>query len=284
MIDTHQHLIEPDHFHYGWAEGVAALQGAFRVEDYAEAAQGCAIEGTLFMEVDVDPEQSAAEARFFCERSENPGTGILGVIAGGRPENEGFEATLDAVAHPRLVGIRRVLHTQPDALSQGSRFRENLRRLGGRGLSFDLCVRQDQLGLALELVRACPGTTFIIDHCGSPDIAAHDGVGDEGFSHWRSGMEALAAVPGVYAKISGISVYARADQHTAEVLNPYIETVVESFTPSRCLWGGDWPVVNLGMGLSAWCELSRACIEGAAGEEAQRIFVDNARGLWSSLR
>lgn len=280
MIDTHQHLIDPGRFHYAWAAGVKELQGMFGAADYAEAARDCPIEGTLFMEVDVAPEQKAEEARYFCQQAEDPANGILGVIAGGRPEQEDFAAHLDAIAHPRLAGLRRVLHTQPDGLSQSTLFRKNLRLLGDRGLTFDLCVRQDQLGLAIEVVRACPGTTFVIDHCGNPDIAAHSGTKDEGFAHWRSGMEALAAEPRVYAKISGISVNARADQRTEAGLAPYIETVIDLFTPARCLWGGDWPVVNLSMNLAPWVTLSRSCIERAAGDEARRIFSENARGLF----
>ena len=35
-------------------------------------------------------------------------------------------------------------------------------------------------------------------------------------------------------------------------MRPYVEHVLDAFGPERCLWGSDWPVVNLGADLPAW--------------------------------
>lgn len=279
MIDTHQHLMLPDRFGYGWTGEFPALQGRFGLEEYRQAAPAV-IRGTIFMEVDVDAGQSAAEAKFFCALADDSSNNLLGVIASGRPESQGFETYLDEIAHPKLVGIRRILHTQPDELSQSALFRENLRALGRRRLPFDLCVLQRQHGLTLDLVRACPGTTFILDHCGVPDIAGNDAPHGEGFLTWQRGIRALATEPNVRCKISGITAYADEGQRTPDGLRPYVESVIEAFGPARCLWGGDWPVVNLGSGLARWCELARELISSAAGTGAQAIFGENATEIY----
>lgn len=265
----------PDRFGYGWTAEFPTLQGRFGLEEYREAAPAD-IHGTIFMEVDVDAGQSAAEADFFCQLANDPSNNLLGVIASARPESEGFEGYLDKIAHPKLVGIRRILHTQPDGLSESPLFRENLRILGHRGLPFDLCVLQRQHGLALELVRACPGTTFILDHCGVPDIAGNEAPHGSGFLEWAKGIRALAAEPNVRCKISGITAYAKEHQRTTEGLQPYIELVIEAFGPARCVWGGDWPVVNLGAGLNVWCSLSRELLSGLSPEEQHAVFSRNA--------
>lgn len=88
MIDTHLHLIYPDRFTYRWTEGIPALQGAFPLSAYQNATAGCGVSGAIFMEVDAD--ESAGEVRYFCELAEQPASGLLGIVASARPEQEGF--------------------------------------------------------------------------------------------------------------------------------------------------------------------------------------------------
>jgi predicted TIM-barrel fold metal-dependent hydrolase len=280
MIDTHQHLIYPDRFGYTWTRNLPALQGSFRIEEYRVAAAGCGIEGAIFMEVDVDEGESIEESRFFCDLAGDPSSGILGVIAAAQPGAAGFAQHLEALEHPKLKGIRRVLHTQVDAVSQTDGFRADVARLGRHGLTFDICVLQRQLGLALDLVRSCPGTVFILDHCGVPDIAHNAAPHGEGFLAWRRAVGALAAEPNVHGKISGLTTYAAEGQRTEDGLRCYVDTMLESFGPERLVWGGDWPVVNLGSGLARWCALTRKMLDGLSAEERVKIFSANARVLY----
>ena len=278
MIDTHIHLLEPDRFTYEWTKGLPALSGRFDLSDYQNASHDSGIQAGVFMEVDC--EESADEARYFCALAEQPGSFIQAVVAAARPESPDFERSLEAIAHPRLTGIRRVLHTQPDELSQTSRFRENVNRLSGLGLTFDLCVLQRQLPIALELVRACPQTTFILDHCGVPDIAQNDAPAGEGFLAWQKAIRALAAEPNVNGKISGISAYAPAPLRNATGLKPYTDTMFDAFGPTRLVWGGDWPVVNLGDGLLAWSTITRELLSEMTESERFQILTANAKKIY----
>ncbi|MEW9503629.1 amidohydrolase family protein, partial [Jeotgalibacillus marinus] len=63
-------------------------------------------------------------------------------------------------ADTRIKGIRRLLQSDPDDLSAGQVFRDNLRRLAPLGLTFDICVQSRQLGVARDLVAACPEVQF----------------------------------------------------------------------------------------------------------------------------
>jgi predicted TIM-barrel fold metal-dependent hydrolase len=281
MIDTHQHLLYPKQFNYEWAADFPALQGAFHLEDYWTAAESCDIEGTLFMEVDVDAKQSGDEARFFCECAAEPANRILGVIASARPEDAGFDAYLDSIAHSKLKGIRRVLHTQPDALSQSPRFKENIASLAKRGLSFDVCVQQGQLAIALELAQACPDVRFILDHCGVPSIAEHTTTDCESWQQWQSGIRAIAAQPNVACKFSGITAYAQPEQRSVEGLRPYLTEILEAFGTSRIVWGGDWPVCNLADGLPSWCQLTNSLLADLSEDEQTQILRNNARTLYT---
>lgn len=279
-IDTHQHLLYPDRFDYSWSKELPALQGAFGLEGYQTAAADCDIEGTLFMEVEVDAGQNTREANFFSQMAADPANRMLGIIANVRPEETDFESQLDLIMHPCLKGIRRVLHTQRDELSTSACFRECVALLGKRGLTFDLCVLQKQLQLGLELVQACPEVSFILDHCGVPDIASHSSYDCESWQQWQAGIRALATQPNVVCKLSGITAYAMPEQRTVEGLRPYFEEVLEAFGPKRIVWGGDWPVCNLAEGLPRWCQLTDALLAELSEDEQQNILNSNARQLY----
>lgn len=178
------------------------------------------------------------------------------------------------------MGIRRVLHIQPDEISQSALFRENLHLLAKRNLPFDLCVLQRQLPLALELVRACPETTFVLDHCGVPDIANNGAPDGDGFISWQKGINVLAEQANVFCKISGLTAHAGEDQRTVAGLKPYVDSVLEAFGPSRCVWGGHWPVVNLGSGLTAWCALTTSLLAELSDTERVCVTGDNAQRVY----
>jgi hypothetical protein len=132
-------------------------------------------------------------------------------------------------------------------------------------LAFDLCVLARQLSIAEDLARACDGMPLVLDHCGVPDIAGG------AFEPWAQGIDALARLPHVHCKISGLTAYA-APGATTETIRPWVDHVLERFGPDRCLWGGDWPVVNLGAGLPAWIVMTRELLANLSrrGARARR--------------
>ena len=90
--------------------------------------------------------------------------------------------------------------------------------LADRGLSFDLCVLARQLPVALDLVRKCPRTSFVLDHCGVPDVKARD------LDPWRQHLAELARESNVVAcNVSGLVAYADPQQWTVEDLRPFVE-------------------------------------------------------------
>ncbi|MBK8085224.1 MAG: amidohydrolase [Devosia sp.] len=274
FIDTHQHLIYRDRFGYGWTGGIPALaSGDFTLADYRGLTAGAGVAGTIFMEAGVDDADYQREARFIAGLV---GTeGLLGQIASCRPEEEaGFEAWLDECSSLKVVGFRRMLHVMPDDLSRSSRFRTNLRRIGAAGLVFDICVLARQLPIAAELVRACGDQPFVLDHCGVPDIAGG------AFEAWAAGIDALAELPNVSVKLSGITAYCAAGTASTETVRPWVDHVLDRFGPSRMVWGGDWPVVNLGAGLPEWIAITGELLAGLSSDEQSAIAGGNARDLY----
>ncbi len=276
LIDTHQHLIFPDRLDYAWAAGAPALAGReFGLPEYRALTAGAGIAGSIFMEVDVAGAWRE-EARLVAGLARDPASGILGLIASCRPEDDaGFEGWLDEGTDLGVVGYRRILHEVADDLSQSASFRANVRRIGARGRVFDMVFLARQLPIALELVRACPETRFVLDHCGVPDIAGG------GFDPWRADVAALAREPNVIAKISGVFAYCAPGEVTLGAVRPYVEHVIDAFGAERCLWGSDWPVVNVrGGSLPAWLAATREILEGLSEDEAAAIAHRTAERVY----
>lgn len=275
IIDTHQHLWDLDQFPYSWTADLPALHRSFRLHDYLQAMEGLQIEKTVHVEPDVDEPWMLHETRHILSLAETPGNLLSGVVATCRPEHADFPRYVESFAgHPALKGLRRILHTQPDDLSQTPLFTENLRRLPAWGLSFDLCVRSCQLPLALRLIRACPETSFILDHCGNPQIKEKEA------EPWRSFLREVAACPNVVCKVSGIVVNADREHWSAEELHPYVEHVIECFGWDRVMFGSDWPVCTLATDPRGWVAALAEIVKTATPQQQAALFRENARRVY----
>jgi predicted TIM-barrel fold metal-dependent hydrolase len=273
LVDTHQHLWDLRQFPYSWCAGIPALNRTFSLDDYRAAASGTGITKTVFMECDVDEPHALAEAQHVQSLAAAHPL-IAGIVASGRPEHDGFRAQLEQLARlPKVRGVRRVLHTQPDALSQAPRFAENLRLLPEFGFTFDLCVLARQLPVALSLVRSCPRVSFVLDHCGVPDVKGR------ALDPWREHIRELAALPNVACKISGLVAYAGEDW-SVDDLRPWFDHVIASFGWDRVVWGGDWPVCTLTATLARWVDATRALAASATDEQRAQLFHRNAERIY----
>jgi predicted TIM-barrel fold metal-dependent hydrolase len=276
LIDTHQHLIFPGQFNYEWTEKLPELQDSFSPSRYREELNGLPVERSIFMEVDVPEARQLDEVRHVHSLCGDPENRIAGIIASGRPENPGFEAYLDKLSAFPVVGIRRVLHVVPDAVSQATQFRENVARLGERNLAYDVCVRSDQLAIAQELVASCPETTCILDHCGNPKI------GEGEWDTWHKPLKALSKHPNLNCKLSGIIVQIGNKQPDGETIFPYLDACLELFGPERLVWGSDWPVCRLTTTLDQWVNLFLQWMKTRLTEDEQTaVGKDNATRIYN---
>ncbi|MCJ7993855.1 amidohydrolase [Rhizobium cremeum] len=274
IVDTHLHLIYRAQLSYPWLAGVPPLDADFTYDTYLQEARRLGISASLHMEVDVAEEDIEAETAMIERLATTEGSQLAGAIAACRPESADFPAYLERVRGNRFVrGFRRVLHVMPDDLSEGALFRENIRRLSGTGLVFDICVLPHQLDKAAALADLAPDVSFVLDHCGVPDIKGG------GFAVWKGPVAELARRANVTVKLSGLPAYG-AESWTLEDLKPYFAHVAESFGFDRMVWGSDWPVCTLGGGLSTWVGATHALLSGVSPDEKARVLSGNARTLW----
>jgi predicted TIM-barrel fold metal-dependent hydrolase len=276
ILDTHQHLIYPEKHGYSWTAGFPQLAGkAFRFDDYLNAIGGTGITRTVFMESGTDDPYWQEETRFVHSLALAPGSLIKGIIGSCRPEQEsGFEAYVESVVSPQLVGFRRILHVEPDELSQRLAFAANVRLLEKYALTFDLCVLARQLPLATALAQKCPGVRFILDHCGVPDVASGR------LDPWRQHIREIASLPNVACKISGVIAYCSPGHATFDAVRPWVEHCLEQFGWDRVVWGSDWPVCTTTADLATWVAITQGLIATADEGDRRKLLHNNAARIY----
>ena len=276
LIDTHQHLILRDHLGYGWTEGIEALGGDFTRADYNALVAGRGVVATVFMETGVDEADYQPEARLVAGMVGTGDLPLLGQIAACRPETDaGFEAWLEECRDLHVVGFRRLMQTMPDDMSRAESYRRNIRRIGAAGWTVDLCLAARQLDIGADLVRACPDMRFVVDHFGTNNFPS------DGFEAWRASMARLAEMPNVWVKFSGMTAYVPPDAGPANPCAAIADAALEMFGPARLIWGGDWPVVDLGSGLPGWIDMTHDLLAGLSADEKALIGHRNARRVYN---
>ncbi|MCL5004980.1 MAG: amidohydrolase [Acidobacteria bacterium] len=275
IIDTHQHLWDTDRFKFSWCKDISKLNRSFRMPDYLEAIRGVGIERSVHVEADVDEPYMLDETRYILNLAGARDNPLSGVVACGRPEKEGFREYLDKIAgHPALKGMRRVLHTQPDAVGQQRIFIENVNILSSYGLSFDICVLARQLPIAINLAKQCPSVTFILDHCGVPQVK------EKSLDPWRQHLREISRFPNVNCKISGLVAYADPETWTAEDLRPFVDHALECFGWERVMFGSDWPVCTQSATLEKWVATLIFLTQSESPANRRKLFYDNAQRVY----
>ena len=274
-IDAHQHFWRLARGDYGWlTPALESIYRDFMPDDLAPLIATTGIEKTIL----VQAAPSVAETRFMLE------------IAGQTPFVAGVVGWVDFAAadvvgvieeladNPLLVGLRPMIH---DIADPGWVLRAELApafdALQQHGLVFDALVKPPHLPALLMLARRYPALAIVIDHGAKPLIAA--GI----MEPWRTDMAALAALPHVACKFSGLVTEA-GENWSVERLRPYVDHLLAHFGAERLLFGSDWPVCTLAAGYPEWVEAAEALTAHLPGGEKAAIFGGNAARLYLATR
>jgi L-fuconolactonase len=281
IVDTHQHLWDLDRFELPWLAGAPqVLRRSFVTKDYLAATEGLNVVRSVYMEVNVADHQKDQEAEYvfaLCADRDNP---MAAAVIGGLPHKKEFAAYAQKHAkNPHLRGIRNVLHDpdRPPGMCLEPTFVDNMKLLGDLGLSFDLCMRPGEIADGVALAKQCPGTRFILDHCGNMPVRSDDQKLRES---WSGAMRAAAQLENVVCKISGIVVTAEKGNWTAETLAPNVNFCLDTFGEERVFFGGDWPVCTLSATYAQWVAALGQIVRDRSVEFRRKLFHDNAQRLY----
>jgi L-fuconolactonase len=274
MVDSHVHLWDPRRFRMPWLDDIDALRRPFGMDTFVKHTRGLPLEQLVYVQVDTTPAYGWLEARWAVEQDPP----LAGVVAWAPIDDGPIVASyLTALKElgPRIKGVRRLLQSEPDPdILVAPDLLRGLRLLTEYDLSFDICIRHQQLARAIDMVRACPETQFILDHLGKPDVRA--GLLDP----WRDQLAELAQLSNVVCKVSGVVTEADHVRWTVADLEPYVAHALQVFGEDRVLFGGDWPVVTLAAEYGRWVATLQQLTAALSPAAKRKLWADNARRVY----
>jgi L-fuconolactonase len=202
-------------------------------KDLAPLNDAAGIEGAIL----VQAAQTVAETDYLLGLADQPGSTVLGVTGWAPLDSDAASAELERLAqHPKLVAIRPMLHDLQDVTwVVQPKVIENMRRLPGLGLRFEVLSFPEHLPYALQAVDQIPELLVVIDHLSKPRYT--QGLDPE----WRKWMQALAQRPNTYCKLSGM-VTEVGEHWRPEDFRAHAHFVLDAFGTDRVMFGTDWPV------------------------------------------
>jgi len=274
IVDAHVHFWDPRQLDYPWLATQPALRRPFDPSDYAAAVRDVPVRQIIVVECNCVPGESVREATYFGALAS--ATPIIGIVAAAALTDETtLDATLETLSQsPKVKGIRHNIEGEAAGFCLQTTFVEGVRKVGRRGLTFDLCITHDQVRDATELVRRCPGTRFVLDHCGKPAIR------DGSVEPWRSDVARLAKSENVWCKVSGLLTEADVNHREPSDLTPYMEHVISCFGIARVMYGSDWPVLTLAGSYGQWYEVTRSLSDAWTETERRSFYHDNAARVY----
>lgn len=275
IVDTHAHFWDPGLLEYRWIEKGSVFDRAYHLQHYQRAAAQVPVGRMIFVECDTHSNSSLREAQWVTQLARGDGR-IQGIVARvDLAASTNIVRDLDEVAAlPLVKGIRDNIQNNPPGFALQDSFVRGVEEVHERGLHFELCLKHHQLAETIELVRRCPDGRFVLDHCAKPDIRA--GLREP----WLTQMRAIAELPNVDCKISGLVTEADWEKWRPEEVLWYARKSAEAFGPSRIMFGSDWPVNEVAGGFVRWFRLAEELAAAWSLERRQGFFCKNAERVY----
>lgn len=236
-IDAHQHFWHYNPAEHVWmTEEMAQLKRDFLPTELQPLLQAAGFDGCIA----VQARQNLEETRWLLELADKHEfiKGVVGWVDLCSPRLP--EQLERFVPHPKLVGVRHVVHDEADdEFMLRPEFQRGIALLKKFNLKYDLLLFPKHLSVALTLARQFPEQPFVVDHIAKPGIA--QGL----LCPWSEDLRQLAQLPNVFCKLSGMVTEAKWKQWQPEDFHRYMDVCVEAFTPGRLMIGSDWPVCTL---------------------------------------
>ena len=269
MIDAHQHLWRYQPPGPAWmAGGMDGLRRDFLIEDLKAVASEVGVTGTILVEC-----ERTAEETIWLSKVANESDLVRGVVGWARFTSPTIGSELEHLAGlPKIKAVRHPIHDEPDEqFVLRDDFNHGIDALEQFDLRFDILVFERHLPQTIQFVDRHPNQLFVLDHIAKPRIR------DQVLSPWRENLTELARRQNVYCKLSGLVTEAHWHTWSSEDLRPYVEVVLDAFTPRRVMFGSDWPLVTLASSYARWSETVRTWIADLTSTEREWILSRTAK-------
>jgi L-fuconolactonase len=270
-IDAHQHFWRYDRAEYEWIDAsMTALRRDFLPDDLRSELRGTGFDAS----VAVQARQSLEETRWLlAQTDEHPF--IAGVVGWVDLQSENVDAQIEAVRHPKLVGVRHVVQAEPDGFLARAAFKRGIATLERYGLAYDILVYAHQLREVIHFAAGFPDQRFVLDHLGKPDIRGG------AFDGWRRDLDRLAALPNVWAKLSGLVTEADWRRWTRVELHRYVNAAFDAFGADRLMIGSDWPVCTVAGTYKDVMDVVTTALADRSASEQNAVLGGTAAKFWN---
>lgn len=243
VIDAHLHLWDlgrrtTDGHAYPWlTPALGDLHRSHLPEEARRVLDGMGTDSAIL----VQAEDSLAETDLLLDWAEQHDW-ILGVV-GWLPlrDPDATATALDEFAGRPLVGVRHLVHDDPDAgFIDDPTVRESLSIVAEAGLPLDVPDAWPRhLGQLTGLAADLPELVVVVDHLAKPPRAD----GRKAMTAWAHALAAAASLPNVVAKVSGLQCAGA--PLTTEALSGVLDLALALFGADRLMYGSDWPMTTL---------------------------------------
>lgn len=272
MIDAHQHFWRLGANGCTWpTPDLTSIYRDFGPAELAPHTAAADVGATVL----VQSQPNDRDTDYLCELGERT-PDVAAVIGWVDLESSSAAERISALAcRPKLRGVRPMLQDLADDRILDATD-EAVRALLAHDLSFDALVRPRHLHHLHIFAKRYPALRIVIDHAAKPDIAHRV------LDPWREHMRALAQLPNVCCKVSGLATEASASWQAAD-LAPYFEHLVDCFGAHRLMWGSDWPVVEMAGGYAQWVRAAQSLTSHLSPSEVSAIFHATAARFYRVL-
>jgi predicted TIM-barrel fold metal-dependent hydrolase len=313
VVDPDAPIIDPHH--HLWPAGGAMAYG---LDDLlADLGSGHNVVDTVFVECGAAYDRTATdemapvgETSFVTGEAERSGTHVMGgIVAHADLRLASLDASLDGVldahvaagngrfrgvrhagSHARHPEVLMIPGRAPAGLYSDGPFRAGVARLGERGLTYDTWHYHYQNRDFLELARAVPGTTMVLDHFGTPlGVGPYESQREEIFEQWKTDIADIARCDNVVAKIGGLAMpdngfgwnSAERPPTSDEFIDAqgrYYRHTIEQFGPDRCMFESNFPVDRLSLSYrTVWNAFKKLIADFSADERDAMLRGTAAR-------
>ena len=271
-IDAHQHFWKFNAVRDSWiTDDMNVLKRDFFPADLDPVLKANAIDGCIAVQAD----QSRHETDFLLKLAKE-NSFVKGVVGWVDLRSPGVDEQLDHyLAHPLIKGFRHVVQGEPKGFLSNPEFIGGVRKLGERKLTYDLLIYHYQLDEALYFLSRTQNVRIVIDHLAKPSIR----TGEK--THWELGMAAASTFQNVYCKISGLVTEANWNSWTREQIFPFLDEILETFGPSRMMYGSDWPVCLLAATYDEQLSVVKDYIDALSPSEQDKIMGATAMEFYN---
>ena len=268
IIDAHHHLWRYSPLEYSWIDdGMTSLRRDFLLADLERELAVAGVDGT----VAVQARQTLEETDWLLSVAE--GSRLLRGVVGWAPiASRDFPVILDRLkSDKKLKGLRHVIQGESDDnYINRPDFNRGIKALAETGLVYDILIFEKHLASTIEFVDRHPNQVFVLDHIAKPPIR------DSVLKPWKRNISELARRTNVCCKLSGLVTEAGWSTWSDADLRPYVDVVLDAFTPKRLMFGSDWPVCLLAATYERWFESLSRSINQLSPTEKGGIMGGNA--------